>query len=91
MGIGFSIFLLAVGAILAFAVQATVAGLDLHVVGWILMAAGALGLVLTMVVFAPRRRRTLVRTRRVAAVPAGGSTGQPQQTTVDREVRDDSM
>jgi uncharacterized membrane protein len=89
MGIGSSIFLLALGAVLAFAVQATVAGLDIHVVGWILMAAGALGLVLTLVVFAPRRRRTLVQTRHVAAGPACGSPGQPQQTTVDREVRDD--
>ncbi len=91
MGIGFSIFLLAVGAILAFAVQATVAGLDLHTVGWILMAAGFLCLVLTLVVFAPRRRRTLVQTRRVAAGPVAGPTGQPQQTTVDREIRDDIM
>jgi Flp pilus assembly protein protease CpaA len=59
MGIGFSIFLLAVGAILAFAVHATVAGVDIHVVGWILMGAGALGLILTMIVFAPRRRRVV--------------------------------
>jgi hypothetical protein len=91
MGIGFSIFLLAVGAILALAVQATIAGLDIHVVGWILMAAGVLGLVLTMVVFAPRRRRTVVQTRRVDAGLAGGSTGLPPQTTVEREVRDDVM
>jgi len=54
MAIGFSIFLLAVGAILTFAVHATVAGIDIRVVGVILIAAGALGLVLTMVVFAPR-------------------------------------
>ncbi len=87
MGIGFSIFLLAVGAVLAFAVRATVVGLDIHVVGWILMAAGALGLVLTMVVFTPRRRRTFIRSRRVA----DGSTGAPVRTTVDREVRDDLM
>jgi hypothetical protein len=60
MGIGVSIFLLAVGGILTFAVHATVAGLDIHAVGVILMAAGALGLVLTLVVFAPRRRSTLV-------------------------------
>lgn len=91
MGIGFSIFLLAVGAILAFAVHATVAGLDIHVVGWILMAAGALGLLLTLVVFAPRRRRALVQTRRVTAGPVDGSLGQTQQTRVDREVHDDMM
>ncbi len=91
MGIGFSIFLLAVGAILAFAVRATVAGLDIHMVGWVLMGAGALGLALALVVFAPRRRRTLTQTRSVAAVPADGSLGQAQRTMVDREVRDDLM
>ena len=88
MGIGFSIFLLAVGAILAFAVHATVAGVDIHVVGWILMAAGALGLILTMIVFAPRRRRTVTETRSVAA---GGPTTAPPQNVVEREVRDDEI
>ena len=46
MGIGVGIFLLALGAILAFAVDWTPAGLDLHAVGWILMGAGAIGLIL---------------------------------------------
>ncbi len=54
MGIGVSIFLLALGAILAFAVEASVSGLDIHVIGYILMAAGALGLLLTMLVFGRR-------------------------------------
>ena len=65
MGIGASVLLMAVGAILAFAVHATVAGLDIHVVGWILMAAGAIGLILTIVIFAPRRRQTVVETQSV--------------------------
>jgi len=92
MRIGFSIFLLAVGAILAFAVSATVAGLDIHVVGWVLMAAGALGLVLTLVAFAPRHRRTLVETDGVPSrVATLGAVPAPQQTVVDREVRDDLM
>lgn len=56
MTIGASIFLIAVGAILAFAVHATVAGLDIQVVGYILMAAGILGLILSAVVWGPRRR-----------------------------------
>lgn len=56
MGIGVSVFLIAAGAILAFAVNATVSGLDIQVVGWILMLAGALGLVVTLVIWAPRRR-----------------------------------
>jgi hypothetical protein len=46
MGIGVGIFLLALGAILTFAVDWKIAGLDLHAVGWVLMAAGAVGLVL---------------------------------------------
>ena len=75
MGIGFSIFLLAVGAILTFAVDATVAGLDIRVVGFILMAAGAIGLVLTLAVFAPRRRRTVTETSGTyTAQPIAGSS-----------------
>ncbi|CAN5190767.1 hypothetical protein BH24ACT10_BH24ACT10_16180 [soil metagenome] len=54
MGIGVSVFLLAVGAILTFAVQATVSGLDIQVVGIILMICGAVGLLLTMLVFGRR-------------------------------------
>lgn len=51
MGIGASIFLLAIGAILAFAVNTTISGLDIHVVGYILMGAGLIGLLLFLVVF----------------------------------------
>ncbi len=46
MTIGSSLFLIAVGAILKFAVTAQVAGIDLQVVGVILMIVGAVGLVL---------------------------------------------
>ncbi len=46
MTIGGSIFLIALGAILKFAVTASVAGIDIQVVGVILMVAGAIGLVL---------------------------------------------
>ena len=68
MGIGGSIFLIAVGAILSFAVNASVSGLDLAVVGYILMIAGVLGLALTLVIFGPRSRSTagaVVEERRV--------------------------
>jgi hypothetical protein len=54
MGIGVSIFLLAIGAILTFAVEASVSGLDINVVGVILMICGAIGLLLTMLVFGRR-------------------------------------
>jgi hypothetical protein len=68
MGIGASVFLIAVGAILAFAVNVTVSGLDLAVVGYILMIAGVIGLALTLFIFAPRNRASsgaVVEERRV--------------------------
>jgi Domain of unknown function (DUF6458) len=49
MGIGVSLLLVAVGAILAFAVNATVNGLDLVTVGWILMIVGVLGALLSLI------------------------------------------
>lgn len=92
MRIGSSSFLLAVGAILTFAVSATVAGLDINVVGWVLMAAGSLSLIITMVVFAPGHGRIRVETRAVpSAAPAVGSVVAPHRTVVDREVRDGIM
>jgi hypothetical protein len=55
VGIGASIFLIAVGAILTFALDVSLGGLDLDVVGWILMAAGALGLLMTALIWGRRR------------------------------------
>ena len=55
MGIGAGILLIVVGAILTFAVDATVTGINLDVVGWILMLAGVAGLIL-FVYFSQRRR-----------------------------------
>lgn len=65
MGTGAGLFLIAVGAVLAFAVHATVGGVSLVTIGWILMVVGAIGLVMDLVMFAPRRREraTVVRDR----------------------------
>jgi len=61
MGIGISVFLIAVGAILTFAVNATVSGLDLSTIGVILMIAGGIGLATTLLIFGDRGgRRTVV-------------------------------
>jgi Domain of unknown function (DUF6458) len=49
MGLGVSIFLVAVGAILTWAVTAEVQGLDIQVVGVILMITGVLGFLLSLV------------------------------------------
>lgn len=62
MGIGVSVFLLALGAILAFAVHASVSGLSIQAVGVILMAAGVIGLLMTLLVFG-RRDRGVVEDR----------------------------
>jgi hypothetical protein len=55
-GTGIGLVLIAAGAILAFAVTTTVGFLDLRAVGWILMVVGVLGLVMDLVIYAPRRR-----------------------------------
>jgi len=62
MYFGTSIFLIALGAILKYAVTATVAGLDVQTVGVILMVAGILGLLLSIFleVTARGRRRDVV-------------------------------
>ncbi len=49
MGIGVSLLLVAVGAVLAFAVHATVSGIDVVTVGWILMIVGGIGALLSVI------------------------------------------
>ena len=49
MGIGVSIILIAVGAILTWAVNASVSGLELQTIGVILMVVGALGLLVSLI------------------------------------------
>ena len=82
VGIGGSIFLIAVGAILAFAVHASLGFVSIQVVGWVLMVAGAVGLILTLFLWSNRRRTVVdraVRRRRVrrasGRAPSGGRAG----------------
>jgi hypothetical protein len=74
MGIGASIFLIAVGAILTFAVERDVSGLDIDVIGIVLMLAGALGLFMFLVIWGPSARRR--------ALP-------PQEVVEERRVYED--
>jgi hypothetical protein len=63
--LAFSLFFLAVGAILAFAVSATVEGIAIQTVGVILMAIGFLGILMAMLFmmsFSPFGRQTTVTT-----------------------------
>ena len=80
MGLGVGIFLSAIGAILAFAVSATVSGVNVHAVGWILLIVGIVGIVLSMIFWSSwagpgywsnSRRRTTT----VVEGPAGPGPG----------------
>lgn len=59
MTIGGSIFLIAVGAIIRFAIDVTVAGINLDVVGLILMIAGIVGLLIGLGMLAFRDDRAV--------------------------------
>ena len=60
MRIGASLFLIAVGAILKFAVTKQVSGVSLSTVGVILMIIGAVGLLLELILMTTRRRTDIV-------------------------------
>ena len=62
MGIGTSLFLIAVGAILYFAVDATVSGLEITTVGIILMVVGVVGLLISLFFLTQARRAPVDRT-----------------------------
>jgi membrane protein implicated in regulation of membrane protease activity len=82
MSLGASLFLLAVGAILAFAVDAEVAGLDIDTIGVILMIVGVIGLLFSIVWMSRSRTassRTVVREE------------EPREGRVVREERRDVL
>ena len=87
MGIGGSIFLLALGAILAFAVHANISGIDINIIGWILMAAGLVGLVITLWYWNNRRRTVVTRQTQPVAGRATYPNGQYRNEY--RETRED--
>ena len=97
MKTGAGLALIAVGAILAFAVNATPSWLNLHTVGWVLMLVGLVGLVLPKRTYGwlgrqIQTRRTYPATRvqraQYTTRPAGASIEAgtaPQPTFVDQE------
>lgn len=60
MGIGIGIFLIAVGAVLTFAVNADVGGVSLDALGWILMTVGLLGVLVGAAVWSRCSRNPAV-------------------------------
>jgi len=69
VGIGTSIFLIAVGAILRFAVTASVEGVELATVGLILMIVGILGLLISLFLLAQAQRDPVAGRERVDRDP----------------------
>jgi sulfite exporter TauE/SafE len=70
MGIGTSILLIAVGAILRFAVHVSTSGFSIHTVGVILMIVGVIGLLISLLIGSMWRDRagrgtTVVREREI--------------------------
>jgi hypothetical protein len=61
MEIGTSLFLIAVGAILYFAVDATISGLEITTIGLILMIVGVIGLLISLFFLSSRRRTVAER------------------------------
>jgi hypothetical protein len=80
MGYGVGVFLLALGLILALAVQDAISGVDLTMVGWILAAVGVLALVLTAVTLNSRGGGSRVRTTTTHA--DGGQTVRESRSDV---------
>ena len=69
MGLGVSLILIAAGAIINWGVNASVNGVNLHAIGWILIAVGAIGALLALMFwssfwgpgyYSSRRRTTVV-------------------------------
>jgi hypothetical protein len=82
MKIGSSIALIAIGAILAFAVPSTLLpAVDLTMIGYILLALGVIGFIATMVIAAPRKQARVSETRSVVDPNTG-------ETVVRRESQD---
>jgi hypothetical protein len=82
MGIGTALAFITIGAILAFATRFHLSGIDLQMVGWILIFVGLVMLFITLAYARPRRRRQVVEDVDIV-------DGQPQPGAYVREVQAD--
>jgi hypothetical protein len=78
MRIGASLFLIAIGAILKFAVTRHVNGVDVGTVGVILMIVGALGLILTLILMTTRRRTDVIHSSNGTTLLAPSDPSDPR-------------
>ncbi|ROS61014.1 hypothetical protein EDF38_0091 [Frigoribacterium sp. PhB160] len=79
MSIGGGIALIVIGAILAFALDFQVAGIDIQLIGYILIGAGVV-VTLLGIVFLTRRRQ-VTSTSRTAVDPTSGEQVTRRSTT----------
>ncbi|RYB95046.1 hypothetical protein EUA93_12240 [Nocardioides oleivorans] len=77
MGYGFGGFLLVVGLVLALAVDESVSGIDLTMVGWIMAAVGAVLIAITALTWNTGRRSRAVQT---VTHPDGSQTVRENRT-----------
>ena len=81
MGIGSGIFLFVIGAILAFAIHVQLAWVDLSLVGYLLMGAGLVVFVISLILVLRRRSSTV--TTRSAVDPNSGERVEQHETKSD--------
>jgi hypothetical protein len=77
LGIGVGIFLIAVGAILTFAVTAHTNGVDINTVGWILMGVGLAGILISLLFWESWAGPGYWTSRRRTYVDEGPPAGPP--------------
>lgn len=77
MGLGVGIFLIAVGAILTFAVNATTGGVNIDAVGWILMGVGLVSILLSLLFWQSWAGPGYWTRRRTMYVDEGPPAGPP--------------
>ncbi|PRY01632.1 DUF6458 family protein [Allonocardiopsis opalescens] len=91
MGIGGSLVLIGVGAVLAFATNYDISGMNLNMIGWIVMLVGLAGLLLTFLWWRPRRRAAGLAAesaeQRISRRegPATASAREVEETVIRRE------
>lgn len=81
--LGLGIFLLILGAVLAFAVKESFSAFDVTTIGYILMGGGVVAIIAALVIFMPRRRRS--RSTAVTTDSAG------RQAVTERDDRIDGI
>ncbi len=77
MGLGVGLILAAVGAVLAFAVNATVSGVDIHTIGWILLIVGIIGILLSLIFWSSWAGPGYFNRRRTTYYEEGPAGGPP--------------